>query len=689
MCSFQVKTGGSNCEIHNVELKLFCEDCVQAICSECFIDKHMNHQFTKIADKAQKSRDAANEVLHKIKSREEEVTKFINALKQINRRISSKELEDDISQNVAKAKESLDVMGKQMIEKVKLDVECNKAVISDRIKQLSSQREKLGTVKQSCNDILDSSDAKALDCISSVLSEAHEVVKEEPISTFSYKEPALKPFEGVGHEASCQLLLGDLSIQEQNIHLDDVEIDPLLQEMEELSIHQKPRYENVDDFLENLPTMPTIPFEPVYTYDSPQSPPRQSEPTFLQNPETSANEPINSSNTANPITWSQNFGYVAAALSNGATSGYASSNSSDGSMPRTKTWSSILQNDADQSGAPLPKSSSSSSLPKSINYDTSRNTASPMSNSSSDFCLEDRADVLEDPRRIIVELSNEWERPGSNILAVDVTSNGNIAVADKESFSVYGTDGRPILSNNRKYPPKCMAFITVDKIEYVVELHRDNILRFHTRDGYALPPGVLPTYDTRQLTQLHMATSGQMLFLTYSGDSYMGEADFDHIMVYECGRIPPSPIKRFDTSLKGLRSMCALDTQTRGTIIVVACANYCQKRQERPDTILVALDLNGNPIWQLDWRNFPGLQVVAGKVRYDLKDMCTDGNLIYVVDKISKTVYAISKDGSKIRPIVELSGNDQPTHIAVNKRTNELIVVVSGGYFSIYKMRSG
>ena len=671
-------------------MKLFCEECAHPICAECFIDKHMGHKFTQMADKAKKSRKEANELLEKIKSREDQVTKFTNALKQINRQMSSKGLEDEISQNVAKAKESLDVLGKQMMEQVKLNVECNKAVISDRIKELTSQREKLGTLKQSCNDVLDCSDAKALDCIPSVLAEANEIVNEEPIATFSYKESALKPFEGVGHQASCQLLLGDLSFQEQNVQLDEVEIDPLYEEIEALSLHQKPRYENVDDFLENLPTLPSIvPFEPMYTYDSPQSPPRQSEAAFLQNPETSANEPINSSNTSNPITWSQNFGYVAAALSNGATtSGYASSNSSDGSMPRTKTWSSILQNDADPSSAALPKSSSSSSLPKSINYDTSRSTASPMSNSSGDFYLEDRADILDDPRRITVELNNEWERTGSNIVAVDVTSNGNIAVTDKDSFNVYSTEGRLILSNNRKYPPKCMAFITVDKIEYAVELHRDNILRFHTRDGYALPPGVLPTYDTRQLTQLHMATAGQMLFLTYSGDSFMGEADFDHIKVYECGRIPPSPVKQFDTSLKGLRSMCALDTQTRGTIIVVACANYCQKRQERPDTILVALDLNGNPVWQLDWRNFPGLQVVAGKVRYDLKDMCTDGNLIYVVDKISKTVYAISKDGTKIRPIVELGANDQPTHIAVNKRTNELIVVVSGGYFSIYKMKS-
>ena len=120
-------------------------------------------------------------------------------------------------------------------------------------------------------------------------------------------------------------------------------------------------------------------------------------------------------------------------------------------------------------------------------------------------------------------------------------------------------------------------------------------------------------------------------------------------------------------------------------MVVLACANHCIKRPEQADVVLLALDMNGKALWELKWNMFPAIQVIAGKVRYDLKDICTDGQVIYVVDKLTGTVYAICRDGRKVHPVV-CTNNNGTTHITVNKRSKELIMVNSSGVFSHYKL---
>ena len=130
--------------------------------------------------------------------------------------------------------------------------------------------------------------------------------------------------------------------------------------------------------------------------------------------------------------------------------------------------------------------------------------------------------------------------------------------------------------------------------------------------------------------------------------------------------------------------MCALDTP-KGLMVVLACANYCVKKPEQADMVLLALDMNGKAMWQLNWNMFPAIQVIAGKVRYDLKDICTDGQVIYVVDKLNSTVYAVCREGRKVHPVICTNTNGT-IHLAVSKRTKELITVNSSGLFSHYKL---
>ena len=243
--------------------------------------------------------------------------------------------------------------------------------------------------------------------------------------------------------------------------------------------------------------------------------------------------------------------------------------------------------------------------------------------------------------------------------------------------------GKNILSMPRKFPAKCMAFVTIDKVEFVAELHRDNILRFHTRDGSKLPQ-IPPTYDTRKTTQFHLCSANNMLFLSYTVDRAVGEMETDFVQVFECNRIPPTPYKTFNSGIRGIRSMCALDSP-RGLMVVLACANYCVKRPEQADVVLLALDMNGKTIWQINWNMFSAIQIVAGKVRYDFKDICTDGQVIYVVDKLTGTVYAVCREGRKVHHVVSTQ-NTSVTHLAVNRRSKELIVVNSGRLFSHYKL---
>lgn len=665
---------------------MYCEDCTKSICPECYIEYHVGHKFVKIADRAKASRDEATNMLSMINDRKALITKCIGALKQLDNQMTLGKIEGEIDAMLDQAKQNLEENARNLKDDAKRMINNNKDSIDSKIRYYSMQLELLDELKNACSEVFGSSDVKILTCMPSFIGEARNMVQEETETTFTYETPNYKPIT----MDSNQVHLGTITKSACSINLDEVNVDDTYLKEEGNPEMKKPvdKHIGMNDLFEQLPTFPPLSnpldhFQYMYTYDSPTPEARPAPETYHNDmggfPTINGHDKVNSSNTSNPITWSQNFGYAEIIQSSNNES---SSNASDPNRP--KTWSNLFQSDAGTK-SPVHRSTSNTSLPKSINYDsTSRNTTSPMSTSSGDAYPSDINSDYLDPTRIRSSPSDAWERDGAgaNIITVDVTSNGNVAVLDKESFSIY-ENGSNVFSNPRKYPAKAMAFVTVDKVEFIAELHRDNILRFHTRDGYKLPQ-IPPTYDTRKATQIHICSAGNMLFITYTGDWTVGEPDTDFVQVYECSRIPPTPFKTFNTGIKGIRSMCALDTP-KGLMVVLACANHCVKRADQTDVVLLALDMNGKTMWQLNWNMFPGVQVIAGKVRYDLKAMCTDGQVIYVIDKLTGTVYAVCREGRKVHPVV-CTNNNGTTHLTVNKRSKELILVNSSGIFSHHKL---
>ena len=667
-------------------MKLFCDDCVKSICPECYIEHHVGHNFVKIAERAKASRDEATSIVNMIDERKALISKCISALKQLDSQISDGKIEEEIDFDLERIKKCLEENCKQLKDEAKRVVNTNKDNIDTKIRKYSMQLELLDELKNACSEVLGTSDAKILTCMPSFIEEARTMVQEENQTTFTYEAPK---FTSIRKDAN-HLLLGTVSSYACSVALNEINVDHpsvvndegIEPELKELN-RKAEKHIGMNDLLEELSPFralsnPLNHFQYVYTYDSPTPESRKTSQQYdsigggLST--LNGHDKINNSNTSNPITWSPNFADIIQTRND--------SSGTTGGLSRPKTWSNLFDSGLKSS---MHNSSSNTNLPKSINYDSmSRNTASPLSTSSGDSASLDSTTEYVDPSRITAAAVNEWERDGAgaNIITVDVTSNGNVAVLDKESFSIY-EDGMNIFSNPRKFPAKYMAFITIDKVEFVAELHRDNILRFHTRDGYKLPQ-MPPTYDTRKATQLHICSAGNMLFITYSGDWTVGEPDTDFVRVYECSRIPPTPYKTFNSGIKGIRSMCALDTP-KGLMVVLACANHCIKRPEQADVILLALDMNGKTLWELKWNMFPAIQVIAGKVRYDLKDICTDGQVIYVVDKLTGTVYAICRDGRRVHPVV-CTNNNGTIHITVNKRSKELIMVNSSGVFSHYKL---
>ncbi len=57
------------------------------------------------------------------------------------------------------------------------------------------------------------------------------------------------------------------------------------------------------------------------------------------------------------------------------------------------------------------------------------------------------------------------------MLGIGVTMSGHVGLIEDEAFSVY-EDGTHAFSSQRKYAAKALAFITVENVEYAVELHR-------------------------------------------------------------------------------------------------------------------------------------------------------------------------------------------------------------------------
>ena len=632
-----------------------------------------------------------------IEERKALIRKCVGALKQLDSQNCTAKIEEEIDASLERARQYLEENSKRLKDDAKRMISTNKDNISSKIRFYSMQLELLDELKNACSEVLGSSDAKILTCMPSFIEEARTIVQEETNTAFKYEAPN---FTSINKDTD-QLVLGTVTSLAQSVKLNDVNVDSSFlnedgqnhQDNTNTTNNNKKTSDKpigMSDLFEELPTFPALPnpldhFQYMYTYDSPTpeptiTAPPASPPTAFNNlirglssTMKGMHEKVNSSNTSNPITWSQNFAEII----------QTSSDPTTGGVKRPKTWSNLFDSG---SKSPVHMSTSNTSMPppKSINYDSlSRNTASPQSTSSGETALDAIGDYV-DPSRVTATIMHTWERDGAgaNIITVGVCSNGNVAVLDKESFSIY-EEGLNVFSNPRKYPAKYMAFVTIDKVEFVAELHRDNILRFHTRDGYKLPQ-LPPTYDTRKATQLHICSAGKMLFITYTGDWTIGEPDNDFVQVYECSRLPPTPYKTFNSGIKGIRSMCALDTP-KGLMVVLACANHCVKRPEQANVILLALDMNGKPMWQLDWSSFSALQVIAGKVRYDLKDICTDGQVIYVVDKLNSTVYAVCREGRKVHPVVS-TNNNGTIHLAVNKRAKELITVNSSGIFSHYKL---
>ena len=632
------------CNEHSLDLKLFCEDCAKSICPECYIEHHVGHTFVKIADRAKASRNEATSIVNMINDRKALITKCVGALKQIDSQLCTDKIEEEIDTDLGRARQYLEENSKRLKDDAKRMILKNKDNINSKIRNYGMQLELLDELKSACSEVLGSSDAKILTCMPSFIEEARTMVQEETNTAFKYDIPN---FTSLSKDTS-QLVLGTIKSSACSVKLNDVNVDPAFINEDG---HDSPPKKQTDkpigmmDLFEELPTFPALPnpldhFQYMYTYDSPTPEPATAPPLVYNKliggllSSINGHEKVNSSNTSNPITWSQNFEINQTSSDPAGTSG---------GLKRPKTWSNLFD-----SGPKSPLHITS--VPKSINYDSSsRNTTSPLSTSSGETASSDPINDYVDPTRVTATPVRNWERDGAgaNIITVDVCSNGNVAVLDKESFSTY-ENGLNVFSNPRKYPPKYMAFVTIDKVEFVVEIHRDNILRFHTRDGYKLPQ-LPPTYDTRKATQLHICSAGNMLFLTYSGDWTIGEPDNDFVQVYECGRLPPTPYKTFNSGIKGIRSMCALDTP-KGLMVVLACANHCVKKPEQADMVLLALDMNGKAMWQLNWNLFPAMQVIAGKVRYDLKDICTDGQVIYVVDKWNSTVYAVCREGRQSAP---------------------------------------
>ncbi len=657
------------------------------------------------------NRNLAAEILKNFEDRKEQISSLIAALYQLEAQLGVNSIDEEIDMAIEKAKQMLDEDGRRLKNEVKDLIVKNEEAIHTKIRKFSTMQEVLDELMKFSSKVADSSDAGLLADMPNFVENTRCYLEDELEIHFTYADPKFKSLIA----DSNPVALGRIASFDCTIKLNELEVDPKFRmadkKKEEVIPASKPNAEKevgaMTQLFEQLPSFPPysnpIDHLSMYTYDSPE--PRTTDNNVTTTSSAIMNghiTEVNSSNTANPITWSQNFGPPGLAATSNievSNSSAAAAGSGAQGLGRPKTWSNLFQAETSQATAaaaigsskkssPIHKSASNANMPKSIHYESgSRNTASP--SPTADTALS--AEEYVDPARVKTTQAYTWERDGvgSSIITVDVTSNGNVSVLDKESFSIY-ENGKNIFSSPRKFPAKAMAYITVDKVEFVVELHRDNVLRFHTRDGYKLPQ-VPPTYDTRRATQLNLCSTVNMLFFTFNADRndtifdlVPGEVDTDYIDVYDCNRIPPSPLNHFSTGVKGMRSMCALDTP-KGIMVVLALANHCIKGPNQTYVILLALDINGKMLWQLTWNHFSEIQVVAGKVRYDLKAMCTDGRLIYVLDKLTGTVYAVCREGRKVQALFSTRTNNN-THMTINKRSKELILVNSEGKFTHYKL---
>ncbi len=144
------------------------------------------------------------------------------------------------------------------------------------------------------------------------------------------------------------------------------------------------------------------------------------------------------------------------------------------------------------------------------------------------------------------------------------------------------------------------------------------------------------------------------------------------------------PYNHFSTGVKGMRSMCVVDTP-RGIVVILMLSNKCERYTRPADVCVLAFDTNGKLLWQLMWNIFSEVQIIAGRVRYDFKAACSDDRAIYVLEKLAGTVYAIDREGRKVKPILKGLGNSI-THMTVNKQKKELILLNSEGVFTHYKL---
>ena len=207
---------------------------------------------------------------------------------------------------------------------------------------------------------------------------ARAMIQEEMETDFTYQDPN---FESINKDAN-QLILGSITSSSCSVKLNEVNVDPVFlnEDSTEPVTKKTGKRIGMTDLFEQLPTFPTLSenpldhFQYMYTYDSPTPEQRTASETHDRMDGLSAingHARVNSSNTSNPITWSQNFGYPEMKQSN------SNHSSATGSLNRPMTWSNLFQGES-EARSPIHKSTSNTSLPKSINYNydsVSRDTA--------------------------------------------------------------------------------------------------------------------------------------------------------------------------------------------------------------------------------------------------------------------------------------------------------------------------
>ena len=110
--------------------------------------------------------------------------------------------------------------------------------------------------------------------------------------------------------------------------------------------------------------------------------------------------------------------------------------------------------------------------------------------------------------------------------------------------------------------------------------------------------------------------------------------------------------------------------------LLVVVANSCPGKST---SAIAAVNGPGKYLWKI---SFETLDSEAKK--FDLRDMCNDGNYFYVLNAEESCVYLISVEGKVLSKILE--NLDQPRAMACSSERKEVVVASSGGAVKVYKL---